>query len=637
MEWTPSGLARDLKAVAVTLPLALMLGAAPAAAQQQITVGKAVHVSRTFSQDLHTETQLAAHPSDPDVLLGCAMVFSAEKNRYETIAYGSTDGGATWTPTLRVDRGLTNFDPACTYGPDGMAFFASFGFRGHPGGEYEGLVYRSRDGGRTWVEPTKIPTLDRHYVTVDGSSGAHHGRVYVHGRGSIRTMDGQRSALVVVRSADGGATFDLPVHLPAARGWDVWGAGTGAVLSDGTLVLLVSQIRVAENERARTERPSAPLELRLDVVASSDGGTSFSAPVRVSDWRMGADEGLASLAVDTSTGPFRDRLYVVWPDARSGPSEILISYSADRGRTWSAPRAVRDAPRDWGVAGFMPALAVNKNGVVAVTWYQRREGQEGLTWRPRLSVSFDGGETFLPSVTVAEAAFSTRVVGRLPLWTRPSGGGDLSDWERGGAVKIEARLDRYFFSGGDTQGLAAAADGTFYPFWIDNRTGVAQVWTAPVRVAGRAIPNGSPELAELADVSERVTFEFANTVLDLAGDRVELSARLVNTSRDTVRAPVTVRVLALSSVVGTPKIINSDNGLDGPGAVLDFSAELKDGILPPGDKSSERKIAIGLTAVRPVGPPAVEHGTKVAGVLVLTVKVLGGAVAVVDRKGVRQP
>lgn len=285
----------------------------------------------------------------------------------------------------------------------------------------------------------------------------------------------------------------------------------------------------------------------------------------------------------------------------------------------------------------MPALAVNKNGVVAVTWYQRREGQEGLTWRPRLSVSFDGGETFLPSVTVAEAAFSTRVVGRLPLWTRPSGGGDLSDWERGGAVKIEARLDRYFFSGGDTQGLAAAADGTFYPFWIDNRTGVAQVWTAPVRVAGRAIPNGSPELAELADVSERVTFEFANTVLDLAGDRVELSARLVNTSRDTVRAPVTVRVLALSSVVGTPKIINSDNGLDGPGAVLDFSAELKDGILPPGDKSSERKIAIGLTAVRPVGPPAVEHGTKVAGVLVLTVKVLGGAVAVVDRKGVRQP
>ena len=35
---------------------------------------------------------------------------------------------------------------------------------------------------------------------------------------------------------------------------------------------------------------------------------------------------------------------------------------------------------------------------------------------------------------------------------------------------------------GDTAGLAAAADGTFHPLWVDHRTGTPQVWTATVTV-----------------------------------------------------------------------------------------------------------------------------------------------------------
>jgi hypothetical protein len=35
---------------------------------------------------------------------------------------------------------------------------------------------------------------------------------------------------------------------------------------------------------------------------------------------------------------------------------------------------------------------------------------------------------------------------------------------------------------GDTAGLAADAGGVFHPVWIDNRTGVPQMWTATVKV-----------------------------------------------------------------------------------------------------------------------------------------------------------
>jgi len=36
------------------------------------------------------------------------------------------------------------------------------------------------------------------------------------------------------------------------------------------------------------------------------------------------------------------------------------------------------------------------------------------------------------------------------------------------------------FMGGDTAGLAADASGAFHAVWVDNRTGVPQVWTTVV-------------------------------------------------------------------------------------------------------------------------------------------------------------
>ncbi len=40
-------------------------------------------------------------------------------------------------------------------------------------------------------------------------------------------------------------------------------------------------------------------------------------------------------------------------------------------------------------------------------------------------------------------------------------------------------------TGGDTAGLAASPDGRFHALWIDNRTGIQQVWTAPITVQSR--------------------------------------------------------------------------------------------------------------------------------------------------------
>jgi len=40
---------------------------------------------------------------------------------------------------------------------------------------------------------------------------------------------------------------------------------------------------------------------------------------------------------------------------------------------------------------------------------------------------------------------------------------------------------------GDTAGLVADADGVFHAAWVDNRTGVRQIWTAAIRVESGSI------------------------------------------------------------------------------------------------------------------------------------------------------
>ncbi|HVT37620.1 MAG TPA: sialidase family protein, partial [Gemmatimonadaceae bacterium] len=198
--------------------------------------------------------------------------------------------------------------------------------------------------------------------------------------------------------------------------------------------------------------------------------------------RKGALAGNANsepaLAIDVSTGRFKDRLYVVWPDRRRGHSEIRFSWSADRGATWSAPRLINDNAGTDHTDQFMPEIAVNRGGVVGVTWYDRRNHADNLGWDVRFTTSFDGGATFQPSVMVSEHGASFPA-GTARERLRPAGDPDAPRTER---AQISAGRDSFLFMGGDTAGLAADAAGLFHAVWVDNHTGVPQVWTAWIAV-----------------------------------------------------------------------------------------------------------------------------------------------------------
>lgn len=610
----------------------LLIFAIQGASAQKIQVGDDVQVSAARSNLAHFEVQLSADPKNPDLLLGCSMAFTLGTDRAETVVYLSRDGGKSWSVSLEDDPGKYSGDPSCVDGPDGMAYFAAAGYG--PDLKNSLRFYRSKDSGKTWLPPLTIQSTDREYITVNTSGGKLHGQVFVHGTEFESALDATTtwsaiSGVNVVRSLDQGAAFERPLRAASIGDHLVFDMGNGVILSDGTLVVLYGEVKDRNNFRLRDAKLTEA-NAWLKVVKVQDGGERLSKSTIVSDFYLAEEtprwrHHIPALAVDQSSGPFHDRLYAAWPDIRSGRSQIMLAHSEDKGKSWSSPIVVSDdQSRPGANAGpddFMPAIAVNSKGVVGISWYDRRDSPDNLGWWTRFAASVDGGETFLPSVRASKAPFALDHDQDLLVYPVQSGGGLPADWGGGGPVETLLWIGRFDYTGGDTAGLAADAAGTFHPLWVDNRTGVPQVWTNTVTVSSAGFPNGSPELASLEDVSEHVTLEYSNVRYDRKNETGSMDVRLHNVSSNIALDDLKMRVLALTSEAGEPEILNADNQIKTRGALLDFAPLLNGKPLLPGAVSAPKHITFRLTGFKSLRPTG--STVPLDSLLTIDAKVLG--------------
>jgi hypothetical protein len=85
--------------------------------------------------------------------------------------------------------------------------------------------------------------------------------------------------------------------------------------------------------------------------------------------------------VNPGSAAFKDRIYLAWADVRSGRWEIWFTYSADKRLTWARPRIICDDIARTDATGpdpFNATLAMNKSGVIAVAWYNRRDNPDNI-------------------------------------------------------------------------------------------------------------------------------------------------------------------------------------------------------------------------------------------------------------------
>jgi hypothetical protein len=620
--------------------LALVALAAPALrgtarAQQQpvVTVGRNVHVSAAHARYPMREVMLAADPGDPRRLLACGMVMATREHRWWTVVYLSVDAGESWVPALETDkRWRSTIDPSCTMGLGGLAHHSALTSR-QPEGDVMAL-WRSADGGRTWDERAPISMrrhgIDQQSVAVDTTRGRWRGRVYVVGGISYSGTEGARvDGIGAWVSTDSGKSFDGPTGRLFPNPRMALGISNAVVTSDGTLVQVFNEFPLRAGEFARS-KPGSPNAV-MSAISVRDGGGSVSRTTKVDDtylsWPPGVGGVTPRLAVDPGSAAFKDRLYVTWSDERSGRFEVYVSHSADKAQSWSRPVAIGDAPPAASGSGphsTVPTVAVNRDGVVGVTWYDRRDHPENMGWHVRFRASLDGGETWQPSVRVSSVPNAITARTELPTQAYTSGGGSggFSGREpsRPGPLAVRINVHEFNFTPMDYAGLAVATDGVFHALWVDNRTGLPQIWMAPIRVHGVAARRAGPEPPPVAvdpsrvtqepsapgesnDVSSKVTLELTDSAFERETNTVSVVVRLGNVSTDTLVGPFHGRVTELSSELARRiELVGNAPGA-GTSRVIDFSDVVPRGLLAPGQRSQPKRLVFRLSDLQPLRGP----------------------------------
>jgi photosystem II stability/assembly factor-like uncharacterized protein len=372
------------------------------------------------------ESHLSVHPNNPSQLLvGVIQFNSPDGNNRTCVAWISFDGGQRWMRHGLPVQGC--FDPWGIILQDGSAIMVMGGYIKDR--EDNLFLFRSPDGGRTWPDsPLGLGAHHDHPMVI-----AQGNQVYVVSAEGVRNKANQhRSTVSVLRSQDGGKTFGPPTRITASNaGYEAEGP---VLLSDGTLM-----VGFHDHHRQGSDKWLA--RPRSWLLRSKDQGRTFSEPLLVSESCEGRG-GWPSMAADAN-----DRLF--WLCVTDKFNGVLVQRSDDRGESWSDPLRLNHHET---ADSHTPSIAVNKDGIIGVSWYERHDKSCLDIY---FTASLDSGKTFLSEVKVSSATSCPD--------TPQNKGAD-------------------FPAGGDYSGLAATSDGLFRVVWSDARTGIYQLRTATVSV-----------------------------------------------------------------------------------------------------------------------------------------------------------
>lgn len=321
--------------------------------------------------------------------------FDTVTSNFRQAGWGfSTDGGRSWTFPGALDRGVFRSDPVLDFDDAGRFYYNSLRVEGY---DFWCEVYASDTAGASWQTPVYAHGGDKQWMSVDRSGGIGDGNIYSH----WTSYWGTTGENAFNRSTDGGQTFDYPAVMPGSPYW-----GTTTVAPDGSVFVAglaqtgPQPIVVAWSTTAQD--PNAPLVLDGSSYLDLGGEVaSFLGYGPNPDGLLGQ----IWIAADSSGGPNDGNLYLVASVDPPGPDpvDVHFSRSTDGGQTWSPPVRINDDPAGSNNWQWFGTLSVAPDGRIDVVWNDTRNAVGGYDSELFYSFSTDGGLSWSPDEPISPA------------------------------------------------------------------------------------------------------------------------------------------------------------------------------------------------------------------------------------------
>jgi hypothetical protein len=329
--------------------------------------------------DAANEPSIAVDPTDPDRMAIGWRQFDTVSSNFRQAGYAyTTDGGLTWTFPGVIEPGVFRSDPVLDSDSQGNLYYNSLTVT--PGGDYVCDVFRSSDGGMTWDSGTPAHGGDKQWMVIDKTGGVGDGHVYAYWNGYFSSCPPG----FFTRSTDGGASYQPCIQIPDDPYW-----GTLAVAPGGRLYTIGAFDPDFVVARSSDARYAGPMTWDQSIVVSLGGyidqGTGPN------------PEGLlgqAWIATTPTPGPGGAAVCVLCSvnPPGSDPLDVMFSRSTDGGVTWSAPVRVNDdAGNAWQWFGTM---STSPSGRIDVVWLDTRDNPGTYLSSLYYSYSTDGGMTW---------------------------------------------------------------------------------------------------------------------------------------------------------------------------------------------------------------------------------------------------
>lgn len=427
------------------------------------------------------EVSLAAHPTDPDNLLMSVIGFSRDDTshrnaRAAATTFHSYDGGATWKESPIPEQAARGgYNARVLFVPDGTAWFTAITFKPH-----RGLLYRSDDGGRLWAPPIDYGG-GGDYPTLAWTTG---GRVLV-GATNNNGFPPESSVLRtwVVPSLPHEGAISVRSDPATTGSWGLLNMNA-ITFADGTVFLPFLDMPGGDGPWFQGHALLAP-DGTVKTVPKRTLPVVFGNHEKAGPGEVLPRKGFNGFKLGYAISPRTGRLFAVWGDRQHDPSRLWISSSSDRGESWTSPQLIDPAPQSDGCQ-YQCAVAVNRDGVVGVVWFDTRGHPGRAAYDVYFAASSDEGRTFTTPLKVSSQS------------SRPK------PWTRGGFDS-----ERHI-TGGDYIGLVADAAGRFHAAWPDARDGTQQMWSAQIEApkAMQIVPQSEAEgpiKAQVMPVKEAAT------------------------------------------------------------------------------------------------------------------------------------